>query len=127
MLNNIYGVDIDQQAVEVSQLSLYLKLLENETLGSTAASLRAEAGETVLPSLNKNIQCGNSLIGPDFYEGVQEEMALYENNKEEVREINPFDWKARFSDIMRNGGFDAVIRKSAICAAGNAGGIQGIF
>jgi type I restriction-modification system DNA methylase subunit len=109
LLNNIYGVDIDQQAVEVSQLSLYLKLLENETLGSTAASLRAEAGETVLPPLNRNIQCGNSLIGPDFYEGVQEEMALYENKKEEVREINPFDWKTQFPDIMRNGGFDAVI------------------
>ena len=117
MLNNIYGVDIDQQAVEVSQLSLYLKLLENETLGSTAASLRAESGETVLPPLNKNIQCGNSLVGPDFYQGVQEEMALYENKKEEVREINPFDWKARFYDKMKDGaystgsgqGFDAII------------------
>ena len=117
LLNNIYGVDIDQQAVEVSQLSLYLKLLENETLGSTAASLRAESGETVLPPLNKNIQCGNSLVGPDFYQGVQEEMALYENKKEEVREINPFDWNARFSDIMKDGahstgsgqGFDAII------------------
>jgi N-6 DNA Methylase./Eco57I restriction endonuclease. len=117
LLNNIYGVDIDQQAVEVSQLSLYLKLLENETLGSTAASLRAESGETVLPPLNKNIQCGNSLVGPDFYEGVQEEIALYENKKEEVREINSFDWNARFSEIMKDGahstgsgqGFDAII------------------
>ena len=109
LLNNIYGVDIDQQAVEVSQLSLYLKLLENETLGTTAASLRAETGETVLPSLNRNIQCGNSLIEPDFYVGVQEEMALYENKKEEVREINSFDWQAGFPEIMRSGGFDAVI------------------
>ena len=31
LLNNIYGVDIDAQAVEVAQLSLYLKLLEEET------------------------------------------------------------------------------------------------
>jgi adenine-specific DNA-methyltransferase len=108
LLNNIYGVDIDQQAVEVSQLSLYLKLLENETLGTTAASLRAESGETVLPSLIKNIRCGNSLIGPDFYEGVQEEMPLYEN-KPIIREINAFDWKVGFPEIMRKGGFDAVI------------------
>src|SRR3546814_85864 len=28
--NNIYGVDIDRQAVEVAQLSLFLKLLEDE-------------------------------------------------------------------------------------------------
>ena len=34
LLNNIYGVDIDQQAVEVTQLSLYLKLLEDETISS---------------------------------------------------------------------------------------------
>jgi len=31
LLNNIYGVDIDSQAVEVAQLSLYLKLLQEET------------------------------------------------------------------------------------------------
>jgi len=109
LLNNIYGVDIDQQAVEVSQLSLYLKLLENETLGSTAASQRAEARETVLPPLIKNIQCGNSLIESDFYEGMQEELALYENQREAAREINPFDWGERFPDILANGGFDAVV------------------
>ena len=30
LLNNIYGVDIDQQAVEVTKLSLLLKVLEEE-------------------------------------------------------------------------------------------------
>jgi len=108
LLNNIFGVDIDQQAVEVSQLSMYLKLLENETLGSTVASLRAEIGETVLPSLNKNIQCGNSLIEADVFQGVQEEMALYEN-KQQVRETNAFNWHARFPEIMKDGGFDAIV------------------
>ena len=29
LVNNIYGVDIDRQAVEVTQMSLYLKVLEN--------------------------------------------------------------------------------------------------
>ena len=33
LTDNIYGVDIDPQAVEVTQLSLYLKLLEDETTG----------------------------------------------------------------------------------------------
>jgi hypothetical protein len=108
LLNNVFGVDIDQQAVEVSQLSMYLKLLENETLGSTVASLRAEIGETVLPSLNKNIQCGNSLIEADVFQGVQEEMALYEN-KQQVRETNAFNWHARFPEIMKDGGFDAIV------------------
>jgi hypothetical protein len=31
LLNNIYGVDIDSQAVEVTKLSLLLKVLEGET------------------------------------------------------------------------------------------------
>jgi len=30
LLNNIYGVDIDTQAVEVTKLSLLLKVLEGE-------------------------------------------------------------------------------------------------
>ena len=40
LLNNIFGVDIDRQAVEVTKLSLLLKLLENEneeTVGKTMA------------------------------------------------------------------------------------------
>src|SRR3970282_2172177 len=66
LLNNIYGVDIDRQAVEVTKLSLLLKLLEDEnqeTVGKTLALFQ----ERVLTSLEKNIKCGNSLIGPDFY------------------------------------------------------------
>ena len=34
LLNNIYGVDIDAQAVEVCQMSLYLRLLKDETTGT---------------------------------------------------------------------------------------------
>jgi type I restriction-modification system DNA methylase subunit len=63
--NNIYGVDIDRQAVEVAQLSLYLKLLEDETLAS-AHAFQTEFHYTLLPSLSENIICGNSLIGADI-------------------------------------------------------------
>ena len=59
--NNIYGVDIDFQATEVTQLSLYLKLLEDVTL--TQMHLFKEK---VLPNLSRNIICGNSLIEPDI-------------------------------------------------------------
>ncbi len=106
--NNIYGVDIDQQAVEVAQLSLYLKLLENETLGSTAIDRKNVKRETVLPSLGKNIQCGNSLIGTDyeFTEGTQQD--IFEQ-KEYVKTVNVFDWKSGFPSVFKNGGFDAVV------------------
>ena len=62
LLSHIYGVDIDAQAVEVTKLSLLLKVVEN----------RGQLGllnERILPDLGENIQCGNSLIGPDYYEG----------------------------------------------------------
>jgi len=45
--NNIFGVDLDKQAVEIAQLNLLLKV--------------AEKGHR-LPLLEKNIKCGNSLI-----------------------------------------------------------------
>jgi adenine-specific DNA-methyltransferase len=63
LVNNIYGVDIDNQAVEVAQLSLYLKLLQDETPGSTRQYILDFEQQALLPSLNKNIVCGNSLVG----------------------------------------------------------------
>jgi Alw26I/Eco31I/Esp3I family type II restriction m6 adenine DNA methyltransferase len=121
LLNNIYGVDIDPQAVEVTKLSLLLKVLEGEseeTLGRQQKWFK----ERALPNLGDNIKCGNSLIGPDFYEGKQTSIF----DEEEVYRINAFDWEKEFPDIFSSrrvgtkdakkkgdlsasGGFDAVI------------------
>jgi hypothetical protein len=104
LLNNIYGVDIDPQAVEVTKLSLLLKVLEGENAETLGKSLRL-FHERALPDLGDNIKCGNSLIGPDFYESQQ--MSLLDD--EERYRINAFDWEAEFPEIMKTGGFDAVI------------------
>ncbi len=104
LLNNIFGVDIDTQAVEVTKLSLLLKVLEGETDQTLASQLRL-VQERALPDLGNNIKSGNSLIGPDFYEHQQ--MHLFDEN--EVYRINAFDWQAEFPKIMEAGGFDAVI------------------
>ncbi len=104
LLNNIYGVDIDTQAVEVTKLSLLLKVLEDET-GETLNRQRMLFHERALPNLGGNIKCGNSLIGPDFYEGKQMNML----DSEEAQRVNVFDWQAEFSEIFKAGGFDAVI------------------
>jgi type I restriction-modification system DNA methylase subunit/predicted type IV restriction endonuclease len=110
LLNNIYGVDIDTQAVEVTKLSLLLKVLEGENEQSISQQLKL-FHQRALPDLGNNIKCGNSLIGTDFYEGVQETLALYEEEDEERYKINAFDWneKKGFEEIMKGGGFDAVI------------------
>ncbi|MDO9576091.1 MAG: N-6 DNA methylase, partial [bacterium] len=104
LLNNIFGVDIDTQAVEVSKLSLLLKLLEGETEESTRQLFRYTQMK-LLPDLSNNIKCGNSLIGPDFYDTQQ--ATLFD--EAEMRRINVFDWKSAFPDIFQNGGFDVVI------------------
>ncbi len=107
--NSIYGVDLDQNAVEVSKLSLLLKMLENED-GSDATGLQTvmfSAGERILPDLSGNIKWGNSLIGSDFYSG--EQMTLFDD--EALLKVKPFDWEGAegFGEIMAAGGFDAVI------------------
>ena len=104
LLNTIYGVDLDPQAVEVTKLSLLLKVLEGESEETLATQLRL-FHERVLPNLGNNIKCGNSLIGPDFYDHGQVSFL----DEEERYSINTFDWKAEYPEIMRGGGFDAVI------------------
>jgi Alw26I/Eco31I/Esp3I family type II restriction m6 adenine DNA methyltransferase len=104
--NNIYGVDIDPQAVEVTRLSLLLKVLEGESEASLATQLRMFQ-ERALPDLDDNIKCGNSLIGYDFYETDQASLL----DDEEMYLVNMFDWKSEFPKILSgdNPGFDAVI------------------
>jgi len=101
LLNNIFGVDIDHQAVEVAQMSLYLRLLEEETTAS-AANYQLEFNETLLPPLNKNIVCGNSLIGTDILAGQ-----LFSD--EEERNLNPMNFEDAFPFVMKGGGFDAIV------------------
>jgi type I restriction-modification system DNA methylase subunit len=97
LLNNIYGVDIDAQAVEVTKLSLLLKVLEN-------ASGQLELGmERILPDLGNNIKCGNSLVGEDYFEG---KLMV---DQEERNRVNPFDWESAFPEVFAQGGFDVVI------------------
>ncbi len=104
LLKNIYGVDIDNQAVEVTKLSLLLKVLEGES-DETLTTQTRMFRERALPDLSNNIKCGNSLIGPDFYD--QMEMNFLDD--EEKYRINVFDWNNEFKEIMDNGGFDVVI------------------
>lgn len=102
LLNCIFGVDIDPQAVEVAQLSLYLKLLEEETTASTHQQRQVEIGVTLLPSLSKNIVMGNSLVtledeGGDMF------------SIEKLNEVKSLDFRAVFPKVFSSGGFDLVI------------------
>lgn len=94
VLNHLFGVDIDPQACEVARLSLMLKMLEDE--------YGIVPGRAVLPALDYNIQCGNSLISGDV-------LNLQSFFKEDWIKTKPFDWEIHFRTIMEEGGFDAII------------------
>ena len=85
----------------MTKLSLLLKVLEGES-GQLSLGF-----ERALPDLGENIKCGNSLIGPDYYEGRQLGLGLFD--EEEHYRVNAFDWKKEFAQIFVQGGFDAVI------------------
>ena len=102
LLDNIYGVDIDAQAVETTKLSLLLKVLEGETSQTIQPEL---LHERALPDLGDNIKCGNSLISPSFYQ--QQELSVF--NDDERYHLNVFDWNVEFLSVFAEGGFDAVI------------------
>jgi type I restriction-modification system DNA methylase subunit len=100
LTNNIYGVDIDFQATEVTQLSLYLKLLEDVTMHD--AHQFGLFKETILPDLGRNIVCGNSLIGHDIAGGV-----LFPNADDS--KLKAMNFEDAFPKVMKRGGFDAVV------------------
>lgn len=102
LVNNIYGVDINPESVEITQLALWL--------------------HTALPgkplcSLDAHIRCGNSLVGPDFREFYRDQQgALFDDLDEGHREeVNVFDWVAAFPEAFgpsvseAERGFDCVV------------------
>jgi len=102
--DNIYGVDINPYAVEVSKFSLFLKLLENETAASLDSYMK-KYNLKVLPELGENIKCGNSLVDEKYYKfdknALQDSGILYK--------VRPFEWKAEFPFLKQKSGFDAIV------------------
>jgi type I restriction-modification system DNA methylase subunit len=94
LTNCIHGVDIDQQAVEVTVMSLYLKMLE----GNLPPHWQRDWLENeLLPALDNNILCGNSLIdSADFDDWVIATHGGLFPVDEDIRfRMNRFDWESR--------------------------------
>ncbi len=89
LTSNLYGVDLDEQAIEITRLNLLLKALEPKHK---------------LPLLSENTKTGNSLIS-----GTEKELKKYFGK--DWKKKKPFNWEQEFSDIFKgkNPGFDVVI------------------
>jgi len=85
--DNIYGVDLDTQAVEIAQLNLLLKVLSQRTK---------------LPTLQHNLTSGNSLVS-----GEAEKLEKYFGSN--YRNQRPFNFESEFKEVLAQGGFDVII------------------
>ncbi|HRP90341.1 MAG TPA: N-6 DNA methylase, partial [Edaphocola sp.] len=91
LLNNIYGVDLDSNAVEVTKLSLLLKCMEGETKETIEAQTKL-FHDRILPTLDNNIKSGNSLIDLGYYDN--------ELDLGEERKVKPFSWQKAFPEVF---------------------------
>lgn len=87
LIENIHGVDLDSQAVELAKLNLLIDALDKKDK---------------LPDLTENIRVGNSLIS-----GSEEELKKYFGKN--WRDKKPFDWEEEFPNAAKQGGFDVII------------------
>lgn len=95
LTENLHGVDLDEQALEVAKLNFWIRYMtvERDTMRET---LRREKGRTaalnLLPTLVANFKHGNSLIADKAVAGD-----------------TAFDWEKEFAETMKRGGFDVVV------------------
>jgi N-6 DNA Methylase/TaqI-like C-terminal specificity domain len=87
LTTHIYGVDIDQTAVEIVRRSLWLKTVESI---SQQELMNSQQISTQWMAFNQTIKCGNSLIDSDTFP-------------------NYFQWEKEFPQVFSTGGFDIVI------------------
>ena len=104
LINNcIYGVDINPEAVEVSKMSLCLRLIDNYSPEDFDAV--GLLGSQILKGIGANIRCGNSLVGTD----IEQHYPAIANDMRELQETNAFDWESSFPAVFEQGGFDFVV------------------
>ena len=95
LAENIFGVDLDAQAVEMAKLSLWLRymaLSRDRFLDRLRRRRRGDKPLNLLPNLQNNLRRGNSLISDPAVAGDA-----------------AFDWEKEFPQVMQRGGFDVVI------------------
>jgi hypothetical protein len=96
LANNLYGVDINAESIEIAKLALWLHTAQ---------------ADRPLATLDRNVRTGNSLIDAsfiDFFEQTQ--TSLFDSESEQRKErVNVFDWASAFPEVFEHGGFDCII------------------
>ena len=89
ILNNLYGVDIMNEAVEIAKLRMFLKLVATVDADYSKKNLGLEP----LPDVDFNIRGGNTLIGyateaqlNEAFVGTQSSMLDFDDDKKKIEE-----------------------------------------
>lgn len=81
ILNNLYGVDIMKEAVEIAKLRLFLKLVATVDVNARKPNYGLEP----LPDIDFNIRAGNTLVGfateKELLETIQKVDGLFADDK----------------------------------------------
>ena len=96
IMNNLYGVDIMEEATEICKLRLFLKLV--------AQVERVENIEP-LPDIDFNIRTGNTLVGFAAYDEVEKAVAYETSGQMKMEFVNPMvrlEEKAQDADRLFN-------------------------
>jgi hypothetical protein len=98
ILNNLFGVDIMEEAVEICKLRLFLKLASQVGPDATADNVGIEP----LPDIDFNIRAGNTLVGYPTYDEVKKSITskLDLDNEMEKIAIKAADLQQTF-DVFR--------------------------
>ncbi|HAQ61714.1 TPA: hypothetical protein DCR49_06925, partial [Candidatus Delongbacteria bacterium] len=84
ILNNLYGVDIMREAVEIAKLRLFLKLVAEVEPDTRKPNYGLEP----LPDIDFNIRTGNTLVGfaneKELYQSIENHDALFASAKIEA-------------------------------------------
>lgn len=85
ILNNLFGVDIMEEAVEICKLRLFLKLAAQVEPDMRAANLGIEP----LPDIDFNIKAGNTLVGYATWTEVEKSAEGDWIRQQELEQIRP--------------------------------------
>ncbi len=86
LTGNLYGVDLDAQAVQIARLNLLLKAVNQRERLPELANVRQ--GNSLISGTPQELEAA---LGPDW------------------RDKRPFNWEERFPTIMERGGFDVIV------------------
>ena len=94
IINNLYGVDIEEEAIEICKLRLFLKMV---------AQIEDVRQIEPLPDIDFNVQAGNTLVGYATYDAVEKPETGrfdFENAMERIKE-KAEDAKILFQEFRR--------------------------